>query len=89
MRVKIHRGAHQVGGTCIEVEAEGARIVLDVGLPLDTPRDEIIPLPQVAGFDAPDPSLLAVFISHGHQDHWGLLDRRNSRERRHLATQLL
>jgi ribonuclease J len=75
MRVRIHRGAHEVGGTCIEVEADDARIVLDVGLPLDAPRDQITPLPHIVGFGAPDPSLLAVLISHGHQDHWGLIEQ--------------
>ncbi len=31
MRVRIHRGAHEVGGTCIELESSASRIVLDVG----------------------------------------------------------
>ena len=39
MRLRIHRGAKEIGGTCIEVEAEGQRFALDVGLPLDG-RDE-------------------------------------------------
>jgi hypothetical protein len=33
MRVCIHRGAHEIGGTCIEIEAQHKRIVLDIGLP--------------------------------------------------------
>jgi hypothetical protein len=44
-----------------------------VGRPLDALRDDVIPLPDIAGFDAPDESLLALIISHGHQDHWGLI----------------
>lgn len=74
MRVCIHRGAQEIGGTCIEVESRGKRIVLDVGLPLDTdPSDvELHPIP---GFDSPDPSLLGVVISHPHQDHYGLAHR--------------
>ena len=75
MRVRIHRGAHEVGGTCIEVESSGSRIVLDVGRPLDALRDEFVPLPDVAGLRDPDPSLLGLIISHGHQDHWGLIDQ--------------
>jgi ribonuclease J len=39
MRVRIHRGAQEVGGNCIEVESAGARIVLDVGRPLDALQD--------------------------------------------------
>ena len=38
MRVRIHRGTREIGGTCIEVEAQGKRIALDVGLPLDVPK---------------------------------------------------
>lgn len=76
MRVRIHRGAKEIGGNCIEVEAQGNRIVLDVGRPLDAAGDEVVPLPDVAGLTAgDDPDLLGLFISHGHQDHWGLLDQ--------------
>lgn len=73
MRVRIHRGAHEIGGSCVEVEAEGCRLVLDVGRPLDAARDEEIALPPVTGFVDPDPSLVGVVISHAHQDHWGLV----------------
>jgi len=71
MRVCIHRGTHEIGGTCVEIEAQGKRIVLDVGLPLDAEAaDE--PLPKVAGFAEADPSLLGVVVSHPHLDHYGL-----------------
>ena len=58
MKVCIHRGAAEVGGSCIEVEAKGARIVLDLGLPLDTGFDTEASLPDVAGLTERDPSLL-------------------------------
>ncbi|HUT56903.1 MAG TPA: MBL fold metallo-hydrolase [Phycisphaerae bacterium] len=71
MQVCIHRGTHEIGGTCVEIESQGRRIVLDVGLPLETePAD--VPLPPVAGFAKTDPSLLGVVISHPHLDHYGL-----------------
>ena len=73
MRVRIHRGTKEIGGTCIEIEAQGKRIALDVGLPLDAPDDEHEKLlPDVPGFREPDESLLGVVISHPHQDHYGL-----------------
>jgi len=75
MRVRIHRGAHEIGGSCVEVEAAGCRLVLDVGRPLSSPRDASVPLPDVAGFGGGDPSLAGVVISHAHQDHWGLVDQ--------------
>ena len=75
LRVKIHRGAHEVGGTCIEVESSESRIVLDVGRPLDALRDDFVPLPDVNGLRDLAPSLLGLIISHGHQDHWGLIEQ--------------
>ncbi len=71
MKVCIHRGTQEVGGTCIEIESHGKRIALDVGLPLDG-ADSIDSLPPVEGFRDPDESLLAVVISHPHLDHYGL-----------------
>jgi len=71
MRVCIRRGAKEIGGSCVEVEASGRRIVLDVGLPLGAEDEEVL-LPSVRGFREPDKTLLAVAISHPHQDHYGL-----------------
>lgn len=71
MKVCIHRGTQEVGGTCIEIECMGSRIVLDTGLPLDA-EDSIRNLPQVKGFRKPEETLLAVIISHPHLDHYGL-----------------
>lgn len=75
MRVRIHRGADQIGGSCVEVEHDGARLVLDVGKPLTAGWDEHVPLPPVPGLATGDRSILGVLISHGHQDHWGLIDQ--------------
>ena len=74
MKVRIHRGAQEIGGTCIEIEEHGQRIVLDVGLPLNAGEIDNIEslLPHVKGFREKDDSLLAVIISHPHQDHFGL-----------------
>ena len=77
MRIRIHRGTKEIGGTCIEIEAQGKRVVLDVGLPLGAPDgadadvyDSL--LPWVSGFRERDDSLLGVVISHSHPDHYGL-----------------
>ena len=61
MRVRIHRGAEEIGGTCIELEACGKRIALDVGLPLGQEPSKAL-LPPVSGFRKPDERLLAVAI---------------------------
>lgn len=71
VKVCIHRGTQEVGGTCIELESQSQRIVLDVGLPLDA-IDSAESLPSVSGFLERDESLLAVVISHPHLDHFGL-----------------
>ena len=34
VNITIHRGSHEVGGTCIELQSAGDRLILDVGLPL-------------------------------------------------------
>ena len=75
MRICIHKGTKEIGGTCVEIESQGKRLVLDVGLPLDCGNAGDFPLHPISGFDAPDPSLLGVIISHPHQDHYGLAFR--------------
>nr|WP_298099402.1 MBL fold metallo-hydrolase [uncultured Shinella sp.] len=71
MRVRIHRGTKEIGGSCIELEAQGARILLDLGLPLGGDPDDITLHPQVDGLQGGE-NLLALVLSHGHLDHWGL-----------------
>ena len=75
MRARIHRGAHEVGGGCVELESDGQRLVLDVGLPLSMSADEDATLPAVTGLGSGDPSLLGVVLSHAHPDHYGLVDQ--------------
>lgn len=75
MKVCIHRGTKEIGGTCVEIESQGKRLVLDVGLPLDCLDPDTFPLHPISGFAAPDDSLLGMVISHSHQDHYGLAYR--------------
>ena len=65
MKVLIHRGSHEIGGTCIQLSTERTTILLDLGLPLSKDSQYI----DVANLQ-PD----AVLISHPHQDHFGLID---------------
>lgn len=73
MRVCIHRGSKQIGGSCVEVESCGKRLLVDFGLPLNAEDDSVKYLPKINGLDGNDPSLLGVLISHPHLDHFGLL----------------
>lgn len=74
MRACIHRGSNQIGGSCVEVEHEGQRLLIDLGLPLDAERNDGSHLPHsIKGLEGSDPSLLGILISHPHLDHFGLL----------------
>ncbi len=77
MRLRIHRGTREIGGSCIELESEGSRILLDLGLPLNAKDFASTPLPEVEGLSVPSASLLGIVLSHGHRDHWGLVPKVN------------
>jgi hypothetical protein len=71
MKVRILRGANEIGGSCVEVESAGSRIVLDVGKPLWATWGEVVPLPAVSGLaDGADPSLVGVVISPSPRSLW-------------------
>ena len=73
MRLRIHRGAEEIGGNCIELEAEGKSLLLDLGAPLMGEKYGIDALPQIRGLtDGSNPNLLGIVISHPHADHYGL-----------------
>ena len=82
MILTIHRGSHEIGGTCIELESRGGtRIVLDLGAPLpqlvETDSGETgMLLPPVKGLYekiVDETPVDALLISHAHQDHYGLM----------------
>lgn len=70
MNIQIHRGQDQIGGNLIEISDAYTRIMLDVGCELE--GDGNAPLPDIPGlFDYK--GFDAVFISHYHGDHMGLV----------------
>lgn len=74
MNLTIHRGTNQIGGSCIELATESTRILLDIGLPLDFDKQshdqqQTIVEQAKSWCDGID----AIFISHYHQEHHGLL----------------
>lgn len=73
MRACINRGSKQIGGSCVEVESRGQRLLVDFGLPLDAEKNHGQYVPTIIGLDGSDPSLLGILISHPHLDHFGLL----------------
>jgi ribonuclease J len=70
--VRIHRGAHEIGGNCVELRYGDDTLILDIGKPLSATFDTVVPLPAAIGLDDNGTRPLGVIISHGHQDHWGL-----------------
>lgn len=78
MKLTIHRGTKQIGGNILEVATETTRIILDCGKnlpPLDGTYggDDI----HIDGLTGGESSYDAVFVTHYHADHCGLLARVN------------
>lgn len=79
MRLIIHRGTHQIGGSCIELAAGSTRIILDAGQALPPLHGEqsaqSTELPKVDGLYKGDQCKVdAVLFSHYHGDHTGLME---------------
>ena len=74
MQFRILRGSHQIGGSCVQVQAMGQSILIDLGLPLDVMEPDPKHLPDVEGLvDGANPDLIGIVLSHAHGDHSGLL----------------
>lgn len=41
MQLIIHRGTHEIGGSCVELKTKNARLVMDIGLPLVDEKREM------------------------------------------------
>lgn len=65
MKLTIHRGTQEIGGSCVQIATENSSILLDAGLPLGESPSTV----DLAKIDFSD-----VFISHPHQDHFGLIE---------------
>ncbi len=72
MRIQIHRGQNQIGGSIIEISTDNTRIFLDVGIELD--ESEKVSVPEIEGLFTGDKGCDAILISHYHSDHIGLLE---------------
>ena len=72
LRINIIRGQNQIGGSIIEVYTENTRIILDAGANLGESKLRTF-VPDVDGLFDGDPAYDAVFVSHYHDDHMGLL----------------
>jgi len=72
MKITIHRGQNQIGGSIIEVSSDTTRIIFDAGSELE---DRVPVAPKIEGLFYGKALYNAVFISHYHGDHLGLCDK--------------
>lgn len=72
MEIIIHRGTKQIGGCSCEIRTAQSRIFLDFGADLEGEEQAVNKL-QVNGVNTGTPNADAVFFSHYHGDHIGLL----------------
>lgn len=73
MRACIRGAAASIGGSCVELDHEGQRLIIDAGLPLDSDLAGPRPVSAVPGLLEGDPTIAGVVLSHGHPDHAGLV----------------
>ena len=71
MKIQIHRGQNQIGGSIIEISTDKTRVIFDAGINLDESDD--IEIPQIDGLFRGDARYDAVIVTHYHGDHIGLL----------------
>ena len=75
MTLTIHRGTHEIGGSCVEICTDKAKILIDLGMPLDYDKYSVEEQGQIK-CDAAEwcKGVDALFLSHSHADHYGFLD---------------
>ncbi len=75
MKVRILKGTNQIGGCITEITSnQGTRIIIDFGEDLpDDNATKRIKNPKIDGLTTGDKTYDAVFITHSHGDHIGLI----------------
>lgn len=75
MKIRIHRGTHQIGGIAAEISTDMTRIMIDMGdeLSLD-PDFKSAPL-DIPGVTDQSGRCDAVLFTHYHGDHIGQMER--------------
>ncbi|MBC8192859.1 MAG: MBL fold metallo-hydrolase, partial [FCB group bacterium] len=72
MKVCIHRGAKEIGGSFVGLESNNQRLILGIGLPPDADKKDIQYLTEISGTDGEEPSLFGGLISPPPVDHFWL-----------------
>ena len=73
MEVKIIKGTKQIGGCITEIKCKNTRIIIDFGDDLDDSKESF----ELVGLTNGNSIYDAVFITHSHGDHIGLINKIN------------
>ena len=74
MTLTIHRGTHEIGGSCVEICSDKAKILIDLGMPLDYDKRSREEQTEIRHNTAEwCKGVDALFLSHAHADHYGFL----------------
>ena len=77
----IHRAANEIGGNCLEISSNKTRLLFDFGLPLTSIKEKNPPAFYRFAIEGvyknQTPQVSAVFLTHAHPDHYGLLTELN------------
>ncbi len=73
MKVQIIKGTKQIGGCITEISTDKTRIIIDFGDDLDDSKESFELVGLTKGCSIYD----AVFITHSHGDHIGLINKIN------------
>lgn len=77
MNLIIHRGTHEIGGTCVEIATDETRIIIDLGMPLADPRDKTKRLKDFSLTGKTVPQLLAEgILPKAAGLYWGVGDEK-------------
>ena len=74
MKIRILRGTNQIGGSSVIIATENAKVVIDFGSELNDNPQKL----EVGGLTSGKSDFDAVFFSHNHGDHVGLIDTINN-----------
>lgn len=75
LQVKILKGTKQIGGCITEISTDKSKIIIDFGE--DLPDDNVKTInknPNIVGLTSGKSTYDAVFITHSHGDHIGLIN---------------
>jgi len=74
MKIIIHKGSHQIGGSVTEISTDKARIIIDMGADLPNSNSSSGKPFGIDGVTFGERKCNAVLLTHYHGDHLGLTD---------------